>query len=89
MAARRCRAEAPPCSHTRRQRRTLSAHTPTALAISAFETPSSNNSTARTRRASANLGCLFLHYAFDTWMVREFPAVWFERYADDAVLHCV
>jgi RNA-directed DNA polymerase len=35
------------------------------------------------------LANLFLHYAFDTWMVREFPAVWFERYADDAVLHCV
>ncbi|MEV6537341.1 reverse transcriptase domain-containing protein [Streptomyces sp. NPDC051639] len=32
---------------------------------------------------------LFLHYAFDTWMGREFPSVWFERYADDAVLHCV
>ncbi|MFB7632352.1 group II intron reverse transcriptase/maturase [Streptomyces sp. NPDC056149] len=32
---------------------------------------------------------LFLHYAFDTWMAREFPSVWFERYADDAVLHCV
>ncbi|MEU9290759.1 reverse transcriptase domain-containing protein [Streptomyces sp. NPDC048275] len=32
---------------------------------------------------------LFLHYAFDTWMDREFPTVWFERYADDAVLHCV
>ncbi|MET8213346.1 reverse transcriptase domain-containing protein [Streptomyces sp. NPDC005373] len=26
---------------------------------------------------------LFLHYAFDTWMDREFPSVWFERYADD------
>jgi RNA-directed DNA polymerase len=35
------------------------------------------------------LANLFLHYAFDAWMVREFPAVWFERYADDAVLHCV
>ncbi|MEI5098519.1 group II intron reverse transcriptase/maturase [Streptomyces sp. PmtG] len=35
------------------------------------------------------LANLFLHYAFDTWMVREFPAIWFERYADDAVLHCV
>jgi RNA-directed DNA polymerase len=35
------------------------------------------------------LANLFLHYAFDTWMVREFPTVWFERYADDAVLHCV
>jgi RNA-directed DNA polymerase len=35
------------------------------------------------------LANLFLHYAFDAWMVREFPTVPFERYADDAVLHCV
>ncbi|MFI5804457.1 group II intron reverse transcriptase/maturase [Streptomyces sp. NPDC051561] len=35
------------------------------------------------------LANLFLHYAFDTWMAREFPTVQFERYADDAVLHCV
>ncbi|MFE7245597.1 reverse transcriptase domain-containing protein, partial [Streptomyces sp. NPDC057580] len=35
------------------------------------------------------LANLFLHYALDTWMDREFPSVWFERYADDAVLHCV
>ncbi|MFE7404452.1 group II intron reverse transcriptase/maturase [Streptomyces sp. NPDC057557] len=35
------------------------------------------------------LANLFLHYAFDTWMSREFPTVTFERYADDAVLHCV
>lgn len=35
------------------------------------------------------LANLFLHYAFDAWMAREFPSVWFERYADDAVVHCV
>jgi RNA-directed DNA polymerase len=35
------------------------------------------------------LANLFLHYAFDAWMVREFPAVAFERYVDDAVVHCV
>ncbi|MET7854420.1 group II intron reverse transcriptase/maturase [Streptomyces avermitilis] len=35
------------------------------------------------------LANLFLHYAFDVWMAREFPAVTFERYADDAVVHCV
>jgi len=29
-----------------------------------------------------------MHYAFDTWLEREFPAVKFERYADDAVVHC-
>jgi group II intron reverse transcriptase/maturase len=34
------------------------------------------------------LANLFLHYAFDTWMARTFPSVPFERYADDAVVHC-
>jgi group II intron reverse transcriptase/maturase len=34
------------------------------------------------------LANLFLHYAFDLWMAREFPAVTFERYVDDAVVHC-
>lgn len=34
------------------------------------------------------LANLFLHYAFDRWMAREFPDVAFERYADDAVAHC-
>jgi group II intron reverse transcriptase/maturase len=32
---------------------------------------------------------LFLHYAFDLWLAWEFPAVQFERYVDDAVIHCV
>jgi group II intron reverse transcriptase/maturase len=35
------------------------------------------------------LANLFLHCAFDAWMAREFPAVPFERYVDDAVVHCV
>jgi len=35
------------------------------------------------------LANLFLHYAFDEWMRREYPAVPFERYVDDAVVHCV
>lgn len=34
------------------------------------------------------LANLFLHYAFDAWMARVFPAMPFERYADDAVVHC-
>jgi RNA-directed DNA polymerase len=34
------------------------------------------------------LANLFLHYAMDSWLEREFPTVEFERYADDAVLHC-
>ena len=32
---------------------------------------------------------MFLHYAFDMWMARTFPAVPFERYVDDVVVHCV
>ena len=35
------------------------------------------------------LANLFLHYAFDLFLAREFPTVQFERYADDAVVHCV
>ncbi len=35
------------------------------------------------------LANLFLHYAFDMFLEREFPTVEFERYADDAVVHCV
>lgn len=34
------------------------------------------------------LSNLFLHYAFDMWMQRQFPGVPFERYADDVVCHC-
>jgi RNA-directed DNA polymerase len=34
------------------------------------------------------LANLFLHYAFDTWMQRNYRSVRFERYADDAVVHC-
>jgi RNA-directed DNA polymerase len=34
------------------------------------------------------LANLFMHYAFDRWLSEQFPAVAFERYADDAVVHC-
>lgn len=34
------------------------------------------------------LANLFLHYVFDVWMQRTFSSVQFERYADDAVVHC-
>jgi RNA-directed DNA polymerase len=34
------------------------------------------------------LANLFLHYAFDKWMERNFPEIPFARYADDAVCHC-
>ena len=35
------------------------------------------------------LANLFMHYAFDRWMAGRFPTIQFERYADDAVVHCV
>ena len=34
------------------------------------------------------LANLFLHYAFDLWMAREYPGCPFERFADDIVVHC-
>lgn len=32
---------------------------------------------------------LFMHYAFDDWLARMQPQVRFERYCDDAIVHCV
>jgi group II intron reverse transcriptase/maturase len=34
------------------------------------------------------LANLFLHYAFDVWMSRNYRHIPFERYADDAICHC-
>lgn len=34
------------------------------------------------------LANIFLHYALDTWLERNFPGVRFCRYADDGVIHC-
>jgi RNA-directed DNA polymerase len=34
------------------------------------------------------LANVFMHYAFDIWMVRKFPGCPFERFADDIVAHC-
>lgn len=34
------------------------------------------------------LSNLFLHYVFDTWLMRLSSAVKFVRYADDAIVHC-
>jgi group II intron reverse transcriptase/maturase len=35
------------------------------------------------------LSNLFLHYTFDRWMARNYPNIAFERFADDALCHCV
>jgi len=34
------------------------------------------------------LANIFMHYAFDKWMKENLPLVPFERYADDALVHC-
>jgi len=34
------------------------------------------------------LANLFLHYAFDLWLGGSYPQLRFERYADDAIVHC-
>jgi RNA-directed DNA polymerase len=38
---------------------------------------------------SPTLANLFLHYTFDRWMTEHYPDIPFERYADDAICHCV
>jgi len=47
-----------------------------------------NRGTPQGSAVSPVLANLFMHYAFDLFLVREFPTVQFERYADDAVVHC-
>jgi RNA-directed DNA polymerase len=37
---------------------------------------------------SPMLANIFLHYALDLWLGRRFPAVAFERYSDDVIVHC-
>jgi len=37
---------------------------------------------------SPMLANLFLHYAFDQWLIRHHTRVKFERYADDIIIHC-
>lgn len=34
------------------------------------------------------LANLFMHHAFDLWIVRQYPDCPFERYADDVIVHC-
>lgn len=35
------------------------------------------------------LANLFLHFALDMWLSRQYPTVNFVRYADDVIIHCV
>lgn len=34
------------------------------------------------------LANLFMHYVFDKWVDENIPKLWFERYADDIIIHC-
>jgi RNA-directed DNA polymerase len=47
-----------------------------------------NRGTPQGSVVSPVLANLFLHYVFDCWMRRKYPAIPFERYADDAICHC-
>ena len=51
--------------------------------------PERDKGTPQGSAVSPVLANLFLHYAFDLFLEREFPTVEFERFADDAVVHCV
>jgi group II intron reverse transcriptase/maturase len=47
-----------------------------------------NKGTPQGGVVSPLLANLFLHYAFDKWIQRQYPQVPFERYADDGICHC-
>jgi RNA-directed DNA polymerase len=47
-----------------------------------------NSGTPQGGVISPILANLFLHYAFDMWMVRTSSHIPFERYADDVICHC-
>jgi group II intron reverse transcriptase/maturase len=47
-----------------------------------------NQGTPQGAVISPLLANLFLHYVFDCWMTEHYPAIPFERYADDIICHC-
>ncbi|MFG2356350.1 reverse transcriptase domain-containing protein [Streptomyces sp. NPDC048521] len=44
--------------------------------------------TPRGSAVSPVLANLFMHHAQDAWLTRTYPGIQFERFADDAVVHC-
>ena len=60
----------------------------TGQVVSGMELVARDRGTPQGSAISPLLANIFLHYAFDAWMGREIPAVPFERYADDVILHC-
>jgi len=51
--------------------------------------PSCNFPATQGGVVSPILSNLYLHEAFDKWMLDKFPGISFESYADDIVVHCV
>jgi len=47
-----------------------------------------NQGTPQGGVASPLLANIFMHHTFDEWMKKQFPAVKFERFADDILAHC-
>lgn len=45
--------------------------------------------TAQGSVISPLLSNMFLHFAFDKWMEKNYPRIAFERFADDIIVHCV
>ena len=73
--------------------RSRSATRPVSAITLQGQTPTGANSICHGTSSCAGaispvLANLFMHYALDKWLEREFPAVAFERYADDGVIHC-
>jgi len=50
---------------------------------------SRNSGTPQGGVISPLLANLFMHYAFDMWLQRNYPGIPFCRYADDGILHCI
>ena len=62
-----------------------------------LESPVQNRNGKQTQRPKGTpqgavispiLANLFLHYCMDSWLKRNYPQCPYERYADDAVIHC-
>ncbi len=58
------------------------------LAKQSGEKVERNKGTPQGGVISPLLANLFMHYAFDHWLARQHPQLQFERYADDALIHC-
>lgn len=52
------------------------------------ELMSRNKGTPQGGVCSPLLANIFMHHVFDDWLAKELPSVKFERYVDDAIVHC-